>query len=62
MSIKPKFCVGDLTTEEGAIDFFKLNPDTTLSLTEIQAIAVAYQLGLPPEQVDYAIEFYDEEY
>ncbi len=62
MSIKPKFCINDLKTEEGALDFLTLNPITALSLTEIQAVSIADELGLPPEQVDYAVEFYNEDY
>ena len=57
----PKFFVGDLATEEGAIDFLKLNPTTALSITEIQAIAVADELGLGPEAVDYEMECWGED-
>ncbi len=56
----PKFCVGDLSTEEGAIDFLRLNPNTVLSVGEIQASAGAAELSLGPEAVDYYLEFGDE--
>jgi len=58
----PKFDVGDLATEEGAIDFLRLNPDTALSTAEIQSCAVAAELDLGPEAVDYDMECLGEPY
>lgn len=58
----PKFCVGDLSTEEGSIDFLRLNPNTTLSIPEIQCEAMAAEMGMSPEQVDYDLECLGEPY
>lgn len=59
--MKPiKFDV-DPTTEEGALDLLLLNPSLTIGPLEIQATAIADELDLCPEQIDYFMEC-DEDY
>jgi hypothetical protein len=53
--------MADPCTEEGAMDILRMNSDLAISPVEIQATAIADELGLDPSQIDYAMEC-DEDY
>lgn len=54
--------MADPCTEEGAMDILRMNPDLSISTTEIEATAIANELGLDPSQIDYCMDCDDEDY